>query len=409
MRRIGYLIPEFPGQTHSFFWRELQSLAKLGVECDLLSTRLPRRSIISHSWSAEAMGRTTYLFPPTPARVATGIATILFAPKSWWRILYAIAAADVQGLKLRLRLFALALAGAQVATVAARRNWRHLHAHSCADSAHVAMFAYLIGGVPYSITLHGPLEDYGPNQAMKWSYAAFGIVITRKLLMDVRGQLDGNGPARIEVAPMGVTTDQFRRSSPYRPWDGRGSFEIFSCGRLNPCKGHDDLVRAVRLLRTNGIDAKLRIAGADDAIGQYQSLLQRLIVDSELQDSVTLLGAISEEAVRKRLEESHVFSLASLHEPLGVAIMEAMAMSLPVVVTRAGGVTELVDDGVDGILVDSRDPEGLARALQRVAQDPTLAAGLATAARAKVESSFRSDKSAEVLNQLIDTNVGARA
>ena len=62
---IGYLIPEFPGQTHIFFWREIQELRQLGVQPDLVSTRPPDQRIQSHEWSRQAVAQTTYLFPPT--------------------------------------------------------------------------------------------------------------------------------------------------------------------------------------------------------------------------------------------------------------------------------------------------------------------------------------------------------
>jgi glycosyltransferase involved in cell wall biosynthesis len=261
----------------------------------------------------------------------------------------------------------------------------------------VALFAHLIGGVPYSLTLHGPLEDYGPNQRMKWRHAAFAIVITRKLLGEVRAALDGATPPYIEVAPMGVDVGGFHRSAAYQPWDGRGPLRIFCCGRLNPCKGHDDLIRAVGLLRTAGIDAHLQIAGADDSLGRYLPVLEKLIQDLGLTDAVALLGAVPESTVRQGLEESHIFALASLHEPLGVAIMEAMAMELPVVVTKAGGVPELVDDGIDGILVEPHNPSDLAGGLERVARDGDLARRLSSAARVKVQTSFQSDQSARVL------------
>lgn len=402
MTRIGYLVPEFPGQTHIFFWRELQALVGMGVDCDLVSTRRPSPRIISHDWSREAMDRTMYLSPPTFFRLLSGMGAIIFSrPAGSWHTLRAIATADVRGINGRLRLVGLALAGGQVAAMARRRKWRHLHVHSCADSAHVAMFANLIGGVPYSLTLHGPIEDYGPNQPMKWRRAAFGIVITRKLLGEVRAALNGAGPRDIEVAPMGVNTEEFVRSRPYQPWVGNGPFRIFSCGRLNSGKGHDDVIRAVGLLRASGVDARLRIAGGDDSLGKYQPELERLIKDLGLTDVVTLLGAISEEQVRRGLEGSHVFALGSLHEALGVAIMEAMAMGLPVVVTKVGGVPELVEDGVDGILVEPRNPQDLADGLERVVQNPGFAVGLTASARRKVETSFQSDQSARVLAQRV--------
>ena len=61
--RIGFFIPEFPGQTHIFLWRERQALAELGVEADLISTRPPPRAVASHSWAAEAQAQTRYLLP----------------------------------------------------------------------------------------------------------------------------------------------------------------------------------------------------------------------------------------------------------------------------------------------------------------------------------------------------------
>ncbi len=402
MTRVGYLVPEFPGQTHSFFWREMQSLAAMGVECDVISTRLPPKKIMSsHAWSQELIARTTYLSPPAPRDLLSGaLAIARSGPAGWRRILRALSDSKVGGFKSKVRLAGLAVVGARVASLARRRQWQHLHAHSCADSAHVALFAHLVGGIPYSLTLHGPLEDYGSNQSVKWSHAAFGIVITRKLLSEVRAALGESAPAEIEVAPMGVNVDDFHRDVPYRPWDGNGPFRIFSCGRLNPCKGHGDLIQAIALLRGQGVDANLEIAGADDSMGSNEPVrehLEKLIDNLNLRRHVALLGAVSEQLVRRALEKAHAFALASLNEPLGVVIMEAMAMETPVVVTRTGGVPELVEDGIDGILVQPQNPQDISRGLIRVAKDGCLARGLASAGREKVVRSFQSDQSARTL------------
>ncbi|MGD1278309.1 MAG: exopolysaccharide biosynthesis GT4 family glycosyltransferase EpsE [Tepidisphaeraceae bacterium] len=398
MQRLGYLVPEFPGQTHVFFWRELQSLAQLGVLCDLVSTRRPPRQLVTHDWSAQAMQRTTYLSPPELGLLASALWELIRAgPAAWWRCAGAAMRADVRGAGNKIRLLALVFVGAELAALARRRNWAHVHVHSAADSANIALFAHLIGRISYSLALHGPLEDYGPNQRAKWSHAAFGIVITQKLLEQLRTGLAGALPPVIDLAPMGVDASGFRRAGPYQPWDGRGPFRIFCCGRLNPCKGHDDLIRAVALLRQEGIDAILRIAGADDSLGRYQPVLENLIRQLKLDAAVTLLGAVPEQTVRDELQASHVFALASLHEPLGVALMEAMSMSTPVVATGAGGVPELVDDQVDGLLVEPRHPQQLAAALTRLARDGALATRLAEAARKKIEASFQSDQSARVL------------
>src|SRR6185437_12023187 len=396
--RIGYLVPEFPGQTHIFFWRERESLARMGIECDLVSTRKPPQKLITHSWSQAAMCDTRYLSPLGVRGLLSGIGAILHSgPAGTLRALAAILRADVSSLRQRLRLAGLALTGAHLASLARRHGWAHLHAHSCGDSAHVALFAHLIGGVPYSMTLHGPLSDYGPNQAMKWRHAAFGIVITNRLFGELHAAFGDLKPGRVDIAPMGVDIERFRRGAPYVPWKGEGPFKIFSCGRLNPCKGHDDLIRAVALLREAGIEATLNIAGADDTGGWYQAQLLALIEQLRLHQAVSLLAAVPEAGVIRHLEASHAFSLASLNEPLGVAIMEAMAMELPVVVTKGGGVQELVTHSQDGILVEARNPADLAAGLQFGATQPDAAPALAAPARERIGRSSQSTPSALTL------------
>ena len=68
--RIGYLAPQFPGQTHAFFWREVCELENRGAAVDLVSTRRPQAGTVRHEWSAAAIARTTYLSSPGAAAVA---------------------------------------------------------------------------------------------------------------------------------------------------------------------------------------------------------------------------------------------------------------------------------------------------------------------------------------------------
>ena len=288
--------------------------------------------------------------------------------------------------------------GASLADLARSRGWMHVHCHSCADSAHIAMFAHLLSGLPYSLTLHGPLASYGPNQREKWCHADLGIVITEILRRDVERELAGFLPRRLEVAPMGVDIERFRRLHPIDLWRGHGPFRVFSCGRLNPCKGHRDLIKAIALMREQGTDARLVIAGEDDAGGSgYRATLEAEIKQIGLHAFVTLLGAVGENRIVSELHEAHVFALASRAEPLGVAIMEAMAMEVPVVVTRGGGVEELVRDGVDGIFVVPEQPVLLADALGKLARNPDLAYQLGRHGRNTIEVRFQASRSADVL------------
>lgn len=196
---------------------------------------------------------------------------------------------------------------------------------------------------------------------------------------------------------------KLKRTQPYVPWTSDATLRIFSCGRLNPCKGHEYLIRATGILQSSGINVLLEIAGEDEKGGKgYHKTLDALIVEIGAKDSVKLLGAISEDEVVEKLENSHIFALASLHEPLGVAIMEAMAMEVPVVATDSGGVKELVSNNVDGILVPPKDSEALAKVIKIIAQSSDISSCLSKNARSRIISDFQDTLSAEVLVQCLE-------
>ncbi|KGJ04577.1 Glycosyltransferase involved in cell wall bisynthesis [Paracoccus halophilus] len=400
MLRIGFFIPEFPGQTHIFLWRERQALAELGIEADLISTRLPPRAIASHSWAAEAQARTRYLTPLRGEGLGIVAEFLRSGPRGWARGLGAAFTAETAGgARGRARMLGLLAMGARLKRIARENGWSHIHVHSCADSANIAMFAERLGGPGYSLTLHGPtLEGYGPNQPQKWRHARFATIISRLLAGVVERELAGSRPDIINIAPMGVDLDQIRRSAPWQPPAPNEPLRIFSCGRLNAVKGHDHLLETLRLLRDQGIEARLEIAGEDEQGGTgYRKYLEGLIAEKDLTDAVTLLGAVSEARVREGLENAHVFALASLNEGIAVAIMEAMAMEMPVVVTDVGGNHELITSGRDAILVPPEQPEAMAREIAGLVADPDYARRLAQASRARVAADFHHRRSAEAV------------
>lgn len=397
--KVGYLVPEFPGQTHIFFWREIKRLEEMAVKVDLVSTRPPPPTIKSHTWSNEAEARTTYLSDGGKVSMAVDLAGALVRSNfaRWPNCIRSIARSQVSS-KERLKLVGMAAFGAKLARIAIIHRWDHMHVHSCGNAANIVAFASVLSGVPYSLTLHGALTDYGPNQSEKWRNAAFGIVITRGLFDQVREKLGAAIADKTVIAPMGVNLDTFKRVSPYRPWKGDGIAQLYSVGRLNPGKGHADLIQAVDLLKRRGINVHLTIAGQDEQGGSgYQKTLQKLIDDLDLKTNVTLVGAVSEAAIVEGLLASHVFALATLHEALGVSIMEAMALEMPVVATSVGGVGELVEHQKDGLLAEAGNPESMANYIAEVLTDSRLAQRLAGASREKIRSSFQDTRSAEML------------
>ena len=133
MLRIGYFVPQFPGQTHGFFWREISALKARGIEPELVSTRRPRKNLIAHGWADEAMAKTVYLAPPGVADVAATVAELArTSPAGWRRCAESIRRAEGHPAAARLGLAALVVMGARLAALARARGWTHVHAHTCA-------------------------------------------------------------------------------------------------------------------------------------------------------------------------------------------------------------------------------------------------------------------------------------
>jgi glycosyltransferase involved in cell wall biosynthesis len=394
--RIGYLVPEFPGQTHTWIWRDRRALEELGVEADLVSTRRPK--LIVHAWADQAQKLTHYLVPLSARDVRDTIKALVKAgPRALARCL--AVPLEIAGLtpKQRLRLAALIVIGGRFAALARERGWSQLHVLSAGDAAHVAAFASYLTGIDYSLTLLAPLEGYGPNQREKWRDASFALVMNEKLLAELHSQLGDAAPKRIAIAPMGVDIDQAQRTTPYQPWRRGEPCRIYTCGRLHPVKGHKYLFEALGLLAARGYPVSLTVAGGEEGVTNYKEALVEQLRQLGLEKSVEFLGAVTEERHRQAIENAHVFVLASLDEGISVAAMEAMAMQTPAVVTDVGGMRELVTPGEDALMVPSQDPQALADAIASVLDDPALAQGLSERSRQKVARKFHHRRSAEAL------------
>lgn len=391
---FAYLVPQFPGQTHIFFWRELSALEAQGVRPVLYSTTPPPAGLIAHGWSEGAMKRTTYLATRNPLHLAA------ILPRLPLHLIMA-QAAEEKGPNRRAFLrdvLICAPAARRLAQSCAARGISHVHVHSCGRAALIAALAHHAYGLDYSLTLHGSLADYGIGQRFKWKGARFASTVTRRLRHQVAELLGDAMPARVVVQSMGVETEVLRRDSPYVPCAPGTVLRLFSCARLNYLKGHEDTLAALRLMLDAGQQAELTIAGEDDDGGYgYRKQLEARIKALDLSDHVRLLGAIDADAVRTQLLAAHIFVLPSRHEAIGVAFMEAMSCALPTVGCNVDGVPELITNGQDGILVPPQDPDALAAALMRLARDPALCLALGGAGRARVEHGFRAQDGAEML------------
>lgn len=401
MKRMAVLIPEFPIQTHAFFIREREELKHLGVDTKLVSTRRPdgQEGLATHEWAVSAMNETTYLYPLSAIELPLFMVRFLLAgPHTWYTCFKATKTPEDNLFKSIFRTVAFSLMGIKLKVFCKKEEIAHVHVHSCANAANVTMLSRLLGGPEYSLTLHGPLMDYGLNQNNKWKYAAFGIVITKDLHNELYETLDKDELPPVFLAPMGVNLNNFRRTKPYEVYKEEDTLKLISCGRLNYVKAHDDLIRVVSQLKKMGKNVELRICGAMDAPSQevnYKDELIQLAKELDVLNEVIFLGSVSESRVKDELSRAHFFCLASLKEPLGVATMEAMAMETPVIVTKSPGVEEMVDHGKNGFLVEPRSPEQFVSRIISSLENPEHIVEVGKNGRKNVEQNFHSGISAQ--------------
>lgn len=374
---IGILIPEFPTQTHAFFWREIQALRQLGARVSILSTKKPRDAC-PHPFASEAMQQTHYVYPPSPlAMVRRGFAKALPA-------LRYVGSLSGGARKKMITASYLACA-ADLICHATHHGIEHLHVHSSADAAHIAAMARLMGGPPFSLHLHGDLEVYGEDHVQKFRDAAFVAVAAERLRDQVH--LHAGVPLRrVHTMRMGVETARFaRRHAPARP---AGPFHIVMVSRLNHAKGHHVALPAIRRLVDRGADVRVTIAGSGPQEGAIRSLILGLGLDRH----VSMPGSLSEQEVLDLLGQADAFVLSSIGrgEASPVAVMEAMAAGVPVVSTVIGGTPQMIEHEIDGMLVPQNDSEALAHALSRLYDSAELRQAISERARLRAVASFDS-------------------
>jgi glycosyltransferase involved in cell wall biosynthesis len=193
--------------------------------------------------------------------------------------------------------------------------------------------------------------------------------------------VDRPGPIRAErllgikrelftVIPNGVAEDQTLRAN---RWSGDGVFQLGYLGHLEERKGWQIGARAALKLTAQGKQIRYLIAGAGPQSQQAKALQQKHPCVIEY------LGHVSQPR-RNLLPKLHALSLMSSNEGLPMAIIEALSIGLPVIATQVGGIPEIIQDGVNGLLV-SRDSESLVNATLRLYDCPAEHARLGSEGR----------------------------
>lgn len=250
-----------------------------------------------------------------------------------------------------------------------------LHAHDSHALAHAAVASWASGARLVATRR----VDFRLRRLGFWRFTDAVIAISDAVREAVVAS--GIPAARVTIVPSGIAVDEVSRTAPSDPRPSlglaRGTPLVITTGALVGHKDHATLIRAAALAAADRPDIHWAIAGE----GPLRHALESLLRELGMRARVHLLGEVADAA--RVVAAADLFVMSSSMEGLGTSVLDAMALGIPVVSTRAGGLAEILADGA-GRLVEPSHPEALARAVVDVLGDPDARRRLTDRAREAV-------------------------
>jgi glycosyltransferase involved in cell wall biosynthesis len=263
-----------------------------------------------------------------------------------------------------------------------------VNTHSSTDAWLTALASLAWRDAPPMVRTRHISAPIPRNALSSWIYrrAAAQVVTTGEALRQQVVTLAGVDPQRARSVPTGVDLSQFAPGDRASAREALGlpaeAFIVAIVATLRSWKGHQFLVDAIARIE----DARLLIVGD----GPGRENLEQQVAGLDLSERVRFAGQQAD--VVPWMRAADVACLPSFaNEGVPQALMQAMACGLPIVTTHVGAIAEIVEDGVEGLIVAPRDVESLVEALERLRRDPVLRQQLGQAGLARARQRFSMD------------------
>jgi len=361
-QRIAYFAEIFPSKSETWIHHEIDELRRLGWEVRVYATH-PRPDDVTDELKY-LQSYTVYL-SEQPKQIGRAIRR-LFDRRLLVPVLKGLLT-DTSILRQKAQVLRDILYTGLLFDEVQRFEPDILFAHFAGTRTNLAVFHSLLSGIPYGFKMHaadvftrvGLLRLKCKHAAWIGTISNFNLTFLRR----VNPEVDF---AKLNIHKCGLPLDRFAYAPKEKPSVPR---RMVAVGRMVRTKGFDTLVKASHQLRQRGIDHNLIIIGD----GPQRPELQRLIESLGLHDAVRLPGYCSPREVQTALAEADAFVLPvgwdpilKIPEGVPVALMEAMAVGIPVVSGRTAGIPELIEDGITGFLANPGDHSDLAEVVARL-------------------------------------------
>jgi glycosyltransferase involved in cell wall biosynthesis len=393
-KTIAYLAGTFPLVSETFVYREVRELRRRGW--NIVATSLnepPKNDSLSDL-------RQDLIVVYEKGWIATALAEVFSHPIlaliTWscakWDMCFP---GEPTSLRERVKLLGQSLAGMSLAHRLRGRGVQHIHCHFAHAPTSVGMYAARQLGVTFSFTGHA--NDLFQRRTLlrrKLRRAAFVSCISR-WHQDFYRQIEADPSGKYDVIRCGVDVSQWsmNRIEPHDP------LRLLTVCRLVEKKGVDVLIRALA-----SVNRSVRLIVAGD--GEQREQLHQLADELKCADRIEWLGAVDNERVRSLMKDADVFALPCKTDSKGdrdgvpVVLMEAMARGLTVISGDLPAIHELIEPGVDGLLVGENDDAKLVALIENLSYEQRCA--FAKAARKKVEGEYSLTMNVDRLEKLLE-------
>lgn len=363
--KIAYILDLFPVTSETFIVREILELERNGFDIHLFAIRDSagtEYSKVIHPDSATLIPKTIYLSSLNRlgklGLILYHLYFLISNPVKYVRTFkFAVIHDKMTFIQFKKCVF--------FAMKLRKMRIEHIHAHFALEACKYSMLIHSLTGIPYSFTMHAhdifrpDLLDLVENKFNNAKFIASISNYNKKYILEKYQTIDSK---KIKIIHCGIDVNNFLPKENTKV----GIFNIISVGRLHQQKGYKYLIQACHFLKnSNRFKFICKIIG--DGIARPE--LENEINKYGLSKDVLLLGAKTQTEVKKLLDTADVFVLPcavaenGAMDGIPVALMEAMAIKIPVISTRISGIPELITNDT-GFLVEPMDSKGLAEAIE---------------------------------------------
>lgn len=405
--KIAYMMSRFPKISETFILYEILEQQRLGNTVEVYPL-LREHQPVTHP-EAERLVERAHFHPFISLPIiGANLHFLMRQPVTYLKALFEVLSGTFGSTNFFWGALAYFPKSVRFAYEMQQQGIEHIHAHFCNHPAVAALIIHRLTGIPYSFTAHG--SDLHKDKRMldkKVAASAFAVTVSHFNKTEMLKACGENWRDKIHIIRCGIDPEVFLPAEQQR--NGKALFRIICVGSFEEVKGHKYLVEACQILRAAGIDFVCDLIGDGPVRGQ----VAKQIADLDLKDQVIIHGSLKRQNVAEMMRAADVKVLASVptaegkREGVPVVIMEAMASGLPVISSQLSGIPELVENGHTGILLPPGDAAALARALQKLHENPELRFQMGRAGREKVLREFNLKRNVVNLADLFSANASA--